>query len=113
MNLTCPKCQGTMRHYERNGVMVDQCGDCRGIFLDRGELERLVDAESRWNAGARDDDRPRPDRDDYRPRPDRDDYRPPRSDDYRPPKESYGYGSSGYGHKGHKRPKSFLEQLFD
>jgi Zn-finger nucleic acid-binding protein len=24
---------------------VDQCTECRGIFLDRGELERLVDAE--------------------------------------------------------------------
>lgn len=35
-----------MRSYERNGVTVDQCGDCRGIFLDRGELERLIDAES-------------------------------------------------------------------
>jgi Zn-finger nucleic acid-binding protein len=35
-----------MRTYERNGVVVDQCTDCRGVFLDRGELERLVDAES-------------------------------------------------------------------
>lgn len=44
--LTCPKCGGEMRSYERNGVTVDQCNDCRGIFLDRGELERLVDAEN-------------------------------------------------------------------
>jgi uncharacterized protein len=44
--LTCPKCGGQMRSYERNGVTVDQCADCRGIFLDRGELERLVDAEN-------------------------------------------------------------------
>lgn len=43
--LTCPKCGGQMRNYERSGVMVDQCADCRGIFLDRGELERLIDAE--------------------------------------------------------------------
>ena len=35
-----------MRSYERNGVTVDQCGECRGVFLDRGELERLVDAEN-------------------------------------------------------------------
>lgn len=28
--------------YERNGIVVDQCRECRGIFLDRGELERLV-----------------------------------------------------------------------
>ena len=40
-----------MRTYERNGVHVDQCTECRGVFLDRGELERLTEAESAW-AGA-------------------------------------------------------------
>lgn len=50
--LTCPKCQGSMRTYERSGITVDQCGECRGIFLDRGELERLVDAEVAFNAPA-------------------------------------------------------------
>jgi Zn-finger nucleic acid-binding protein len=45
--LICPKCGGEMRSYERNGVVVEQCGECRGIFLDRGELERLADAEGR------------------------------------------------------------------
>ena len=53
MELTCPKCHGTMRTYERNGVHVDQCSDCRGIFLDRGELDRLVDAENAWHGGTR------------------------------------------------------------
>jgi uncharacterized protein len=43
--IECPKCGSEMRSYERNGVTVDQCSGCRGIFLDRGELERLVDAE--------------------------------------------------------------------
>jgi Zn-finger nucleic acid-binding protein len=42
--LICPECRGKMRTYERNGVMVDQCDECRGIFLDRGELEQLLDA---------------------------------------------------------------------
>ncbi len=49
MELTCPKCQGVMRSYERNGVTIDQCTECRGIFLDRGELDRLVDAENSWH----------------------------------------------------------------
>jgi Zn-finger nucleic acid-binding protein len=103
MDLTCPKCQAPMRSYERNGVTVDQCGDCRGIFLDRGELERLVEAENSWH------------RDDRRPAPGYD----------RPPAPASGgqagYGSAptyggqpghGYG-KPHKRRKSFLEELFD
>lgn len=44
--LICPKCQGEMRTYERNGIQIDQCQECKGIFLDRGELDRLIDAES-------------------------------------------------------------------
>ncbi len=52
MELTCPKCHGTMRTYERNGVHVDQCAECRGIFLDRGELDRLIDAENAWHGGS-------------------------------------------------------------
>ena len=43
--LVCPKCESPMRSYERSGITVDQCTGCRGVFLDRGELERLVDAE--------------------------------------------------------------------
>ena len=54
MELTCPKCHGAMRTYERNGVHVDQCADCRGIFLDRGELDRLIDAENAWHGGSGD-----------------------------------------------------------
>ncbi|WBB78352.1 zf-TFIIB domain-containing protein [Micromonospora sp. WMMD882] len=49
MQLICPKCRGDMRQYERSGVVIDQCGECRGIFLDRGELEKLFEAEANWN----------------------------------------------------------------
>jgi Zn-finger nucleic acid-binding protein len=49
MQMTCPKCHGEMRMYERSGVTIDQCSECRGIFLDRGELEKLFEAESNWN----------------------------------------------------------------
>ena len=49
--MLCPKCHSLMHAYERNGVVVDQCTECRGIFLDRGELEHLVDAEARFNRG--------------------------------------------------------------
>jgi uncharacterized protein len=44
--VTCPKCGAELRSYERNDVTIDQCTGCRGIFLDRGELERLIDAEA-------------------------------------------------------------------
>jgi len=99
-DLICPKCQGLMRTYERSGVTVDQCADCRGIFLDRGELERLVDAEQGWQRGQpapseRDDERGRQQR---IPNPFKD-----RDDDDRRSSE----GSQK------RRKKSFFDELFD
>jgi Zn-finger nucleic acid-binding protein len=44
-NMTCPKCGGRMHSFERSRLVVEQCEDCRGFFLDLGELERLIDAE--------------------------------------------------------------------
>jgi Zn-finger nucleic acid-binding protein len=44
--LICPKCGAAMRAYQRGGLEIEQCVGCRGIFLDRGELERLTDAET-------------------------------------------------------------------
>lgn len=85
-DLTCPKCQGTMRSYERNRVNIEQCTDCRGIFLDRGELEQLTEAEAAYNQAAP------------------------------PPQQGYGYGGGhhGSGHGGYqKRRKGFLGELFD
>ncbi|NUR96387.1 MAG: zf-TFIIB domain-containing protein [Kribbellaceae bacterium] len=90
-SLVCPKCRGGMRTYERSGITVDQCGDCRGIFLDRGELERLVDAEARHNSP-------------QKPRYEEKRYEERRYDDDRR------YGDD-YHHK--KKKKSFLEGLFD
>jgi len=46
--LSCPKCKAPMRTYERNGIVIDQCTGCHGIFLDRGELERLIGIESSY-----------------------------------------------------------------
>jgi uncharacterized protein len=46
--MNCPKCDASMRSYERNGITIDQCTGCRGIFLDRGELEHLLDAEAKF-----------------------------------------------------------------
>jgi Zn-finger nucleic acid-binding protein len=96
-DLICPKCQGLMCSYERSGVTVDQCADCRGIFLDRGELERLVDAEQSWQ---RRDLRPRErDREREIPFPFGDRDRDDDDDDRR------------YGQK--RRKRSLFDDLFD
>lgn len=51
-DLMCPKCQAPMRSLERSGVTIERCTECGGVFLDRGELERLE--ESEMAAGASD-----------------------------------------------------------
>jgi Zn-finger nucleic acid-binding protein len=50
--MVCPKCHGHMQTYNRNGVQIEQCGNCRGIFLDYGELEALTQLEGRWTQPA-------------------------------------------------------------
>lgn len=92
--IVCPKCHGTMRAYERNGVTIDQCQECRGVFLDRGELDRLIDAEEQRYASP-----PEPNRDDDRS------YRRGRDadrDDWRDSKQS-----------GKRRRGGLLGELFD
>ncbi|GII93710.1 TFIIB-type zinc ribbon-containing protein [Sinosporangium siamense] len=49
--MQCPKCRGTMRTFDRNGVHIEQCENCRGIFLDYGELEALTRLEAQWSQG--------------------------------------------------------------
>jgi uncharacterized protein len=47
MTFVCPKCRGEMRTYDRQGVHIEQCVTCRGVFLDYGELEHLSQLEAR------------------------------------------------------------------
>lgn len=46
--VTCPKCHGSLRTVSKQGVHLEQCESCRGIFLDHGELEQLLQAEQRY-----------------------------------------------------------------
>lgn len=41
--MRCPICDVSMKEVERRGVVIDICPDCKGIWLDRGELENLLD----------------------------------------------------------------------
>ena len=42
--LNCTVCQGQMREVNKGGVLIDTCTQCRGVWLDRGELEKLLGA---------------------------------------------------------------------
>lgn len=40
--LKCPVCEGAFREVLREGILIDVCTQCRGVWLDRGELEKLL-----------------------------------------------------------------------
>jgi len=44
--LMCPNDSNPMQTLERSGVQFDMCPSCRGVWLDRGELEKLMEAAS-------------------------------------------------------------------
>ncbi|MEV4596305.1 zf-TFIIB domain-containing protein [Amycolatopsis sp. NPDC049253] len=125
----CPKCQNRMRTVDKNGIRIEQCEACRGIFLDHGELEQIVGAESSYYGAAQPPpryaraDSPRPYRGGHgdSPRPYRggghsDSPRPygggGYSDSPRPYGGHRGYGDSPRPYGGHRK-RSFLENLFD
>jgi len=52
--MTCPRCNAkTLVELDRSGIQIDRCTRCRGIWLDRGELDKLI-ADS-WHDDRRDD----------------------------------------------------------
>ena len=50
--MICPKCQNVMKTVDKGGVHIEQCEGCRGVFLDHGELERIVEAENAYYGAA-------------------------------------------------------------
>ena len=90
--MQCPACPSTtLAMTERQGIEIDYCPQCRGVWLDRGELDRLL-ARSEQDAP--------PPRNAYR------------NDDHPAPRREPHHRHDGYGHKPRKA-KSLLGELFD
>ena len=52
--MNCPHCNITLTVSERQGVEIDHCPKCRGVWLDRGELDKIIE---RYDAYEHDDGR--------------------------------------------------------
>ena len=97
ITMKCPTCADTpLVMAERQGVEIDYCPSCRGIWLDRGELDKLLDravAAAPVPAAPQQPAQPAPGM--QRP-------------------QAYGDGRYGYGDRdGYKRKKSWLHEIFD
>lgn len=103
--MKCPACTTVaLVMSERQGIEIDYCPECRGVWLDRGELDKIIQrsgAEAAPQAAPQAAPPPQapPPQAGYAPQP-----------GY-PPQPGYGHGH--YGHKPHKRHKHWLEDIFD
>ncbi len=93
--MACPVDGTALVMSERSGIEIDYCPTCRGVWLDRGELDKIIErnAASQAPAAAAPQSAPQ---------------QAPWGQQPHAPQGQYGYG-----HKLHKRRKSFLEELFD
>lgn len=41
--MKCPQCNVNLVMADRQGVEIDYCPDCRGVWLDRGELDKIIE----------------------------------------------------------------------
>jgi Zn-finger nucleic acid-binding protein len=89
-----------MQTYNRNGVQIEQCGNCRGIFLDYGELEALTRIEAQYSA------QPAPPQAYPAPAPQ------PYPQQHAPSWGAPQHGGHGGGHYGHHKHRSLGHMLF-
>lgn len=55
--MRCPACSARLVEVERAEILIDACPECRGIWLDRGELDKILVKERQLaGGGAADDD---------------------------------------------------------
>jgi len=86
--MKCPNCNETLLMSQRNNVEIDYCPNCRGVWLDRGELDKILDFAAGQSSTAYGD------------------HHEGKRDHY---EEKKHYGDS---HRHHKK-KSFLDDFFD
>lgn len=96
--MNCPVDGTTLTMTDRQGIEIDYCPKCRGVWLDRGELDKIIERSSAS-----------PEYDEPRERRYVDD-----DDDRREGHGREGHGREGYGRSpGKKRKSSILGDLFD
>jgi Zn-finger nucleic acid-binding protein len=93
--MLCPIDKTPLVMSERQNIEIDYCPTCRGVWLDRGELDKIIERSAETSAPAPAAAPPSP-----QPQPSFQ------------PQGHYGHGHHGHGYYG-KRKKSFLEELFD
>ena len=98
--MQCPNCNETLVMADRQGVEIDYCPKCRGVWLDRGELDKIIERSADYSPNL--------------PNPPAADRKYDRDDDYY--KKQYPQQGGGHYNDPHyknKKKKGFLDDFFD
>ena len=99
--MKCPACDVPLSMTDRQGIEIDYCPQCRGVWLDRGELDKIIERTGAAEAAARP----------AAPAP----AQLPRHDRPQPPGYAQ-HGSAPHGQQDyyrHRKKKNLLGELFD
>ena len=98
--MKCPICrEAELEMSDRQGIEIDYCPECRGVWLDRGELDKIIDRSS--SAASEPMQAARPASTSVH-----------RGERYQAPHDARYKEGYGQGH-GHRKKKGFLGELFD
>lgn len=92
--MLCPLCKVALSMSNREGIEIDYCPQCRGVWLDRGELDKIIERSAHAPAARQPE------------------YRPSEYDSRQREAHHDHDKREGHGYKKKKR-ESFLDDLFD
>jgi uncharacterized protein len=104
--MACPVCRVPLAMSDRQGIEIDYCPQCRGVWLDRGELDKIIERSTPEAAGA----------------PQHQASEPLKPHGGRNPWDGGSFTHGGVGHGGHagghdyakpRKRRSWLEDIFD
>jgi Zn-finger nucleic acid-binding protein len=95
--MKCPVCTGIdLKLAERQGVDIDYCPECRGVWLDRGELDKIIERSDKQTSAS------------VQPPPQ---YQQPVYNQQHHGKQEH--DGHGYGQNGQYKKKSWISEMFD
>ena len=99
--MACPVDGTPLTMSERAGIEIDYCPTCRGVWLDRGELDKIIERNNESGTAPPQQQQPPPQQ------------QPPQQQQQQQQAPWGQPNYNQYGHKPYKRRKGFLEELFD
>jgi Zn-finger nucleic acid-binding protein len=115
--MLCPHCKTDLTIADRQGIEIDFCSRCRGVWRDRGELDKILDRSlAGTTASGASPALPQAGYSGYELAPQDRRWRHDHDDDDRRRYGPGGYGQPGYGPGGYGRPRRkehWLSDLFD